>query len=228
MHDNVAPLVPVPLVIANVTLLLLVVITFLPRPRRDRRLRPERNTTVEPLGCRVNANFAADPKVIVKLLLVAAVSDPSVAVSVYPVPALSILQPAKPATPLLAANGLVVHDKVAPLVPVPLVIANVTLLLLVVITFPAASSTATVGCVPNATPPVEPLGCCVNANFAADPTVIVKLLLVAAVSDPSVAVSVYPVPALSILQPAKPATPLLAANGLVVHDKSRHSCPSRS
>ena len=143
--------------IANVTLLLLVVITF-PAASSTATVGCVPNATppVEPLGCCVNANFAADPTVIVKLLLVAAVSDPSVAVSVYPVPALSILQPAKPATPLLAANGLVVHDNVAPLVPVPPVIANVTLLLLVVITFPAASSTATVGCVPNATPPVEP------------------------------------------------------------------------
>jgi len=47
-------------------------------------------------------------------------------------------------------------------------IASVTLLVLVVTVFPNWSWTVICGCVANATPPVELLGCCVKASFAAD------------------------------------------------------------
>src|SRR5438552_3084063 len=86
----------------------------------------------------------------------------------------------------------------------------------VVTRFTRASWIATIGWVANATPPVEPLGCWVNASFAGDPTVMLRLVLVAELRVPSVAVRVYPVPALSILQAVKLARPLLAGSGLVV------------
>ena len=68
--------------------------------------------------------------------------------------------------------------------------ASVTELVSPVTVFPNASCTATTGCVPNANPPVEPLGWVVKPSFAAAPTVIVKLLLAAEVNAPSVAVNV--------------------------------------
>ena len=80
-----------------------------------------------------------------------------------------------------------VHDKVA---PAGVVRVNATVLPFPVTVFPNASCTLTTGWVPNATPPVEPLGCVVKANFAATPTVTTKPLLIAVVNEPSVAVNV--------------------------------------
>ena len=84
---------------------------------------------------------------------------------------MSILQPAKPATPDAAALGLAVHVSTAPEVPVPPVMAKVTLALLVVTVLPSASWIATFGCVIQATPPVPPLGCWVKLSCAAAPGV---------------------------------------------------------
>ena len=67
---------------------------------------------------------------------------------------------------------------------------SVTLVVAAVTVLPSASWTATTGCVPRAVPPVPLLGWVVNASLAAAPAVIVKVLLVAEVSDPSVAVRV--------------------------------------
>jgi hypothetical protein len=100
---------------------------------------------------------------MLKLLLVPGVSPVLVAVSVYPVPALSILQPANDATPATAASGFAVHVSAAPVVPVPLVIASVTEAVLFTV-FPLASSMVTTGCVPSAAPPVPPPGCVVKTN----------------------------------------------------------------
>ena len=74
------------------------------------------------------------------------------------------------------AAGCVVHDKAA---PPGFVMVNVTELVLPSTVFPPGSCTLTTGWVGNATPPVEPLGCVVNASFAAAPTVIVERVLVA-------------------------------------------------
>jgi hypothetical protein len=65
-----------------------------------------------------------------------------------------------------------------------------------------------------AVPAVELEGFVVKASLVADPTVMVRLLLTAAVSAPE-AVRVY-VPALSMPQPAKVATPDTALMGLAV------------
>ena len=79
-------------------------------------------------------------------------------------PALSILQAAKVATPDTAALGLAVHVSTPLELPVPGVIARVTLAVLVVTVLPSASWIATLGCVGQFTPPVPPLGCWVKPN----------------------------------------------------------------
>jgi hypothetical protein len=91
-------------------------------------------------------------------------------------------------TPLLSVGE---HpERLAPLVPVPFVIFSVSVELSVVTTFPAASSTETTGDVANAVEYLVFVGEVVNISFVAGPTVTLKLLLVAAESVPSVAVSV--------------------------------------
>ena len=70
--------------------------------------------------------MVAEPAVTLKELLIAEVRLLPVAVRVYPVPDRLILRPLNVATPLLALFVLV-PDSTAPLVPVPVVIANVTI-----------------------------------------------------------------------------------------------------
>lgn len=60
---------------------------------------------------------------------------------------------------------------------------------------------------------VVPVGEVVNLSFAARPTVMPKVLLVAVVNTPSVACNEY-VPDRSTLQPVKVATPAAVARGL--------------
>ncbi len=127
---------------------------------------------------------------------------------------MSILQRVNDATPLLAATGLVHPENTAPPVPVAGLIPKVTLLPSVVTVLPPASSTATTGWVVNAVPPAAPDGGVVNPSFAAEPTLMVKVVL-STVSVPSLACSLYAVPdALSIAQPVKPATPDDCVSGL--------------
>src|SRR5437867_12841522 len=64
----------------------------------------------------VIANLVTAPAVILKLLLVALVRTPLVAVNVYPVPTLSMLQPAKVATPATTVTGFAVQERIAPAV----------------------------------------------------------------------------------------------------------------
>ena len=149
---------------------------------------PHAEAAPPPPGCVVNATRVAGPTVMLNGALVADVSTPLVAVSVYPVPALSILQPAKVSTPATAGFGFVVHVSVPPPGFVP--IASVIDAVLPVTVLPPASCTVTTGCVPNAAPPVELAGELVKASFAAGPTVMLNVLLVAPVSAPSAAVSV--------------------------------------
>ena len=102
-------------------------------------------------------------------------------------PILSTLQPANVATPATAAFGFVVQVSVA---PPGVVSARVTELVSDVTVLPPASCTATTGWVARAEPPVPVPGCVVNVSWAAAPAAITKLLLVADVNDPSVAVRV--------------------------------------
>ena len=77
------------------------------------------------LGCVVKTNLVAAPAVTFKALLIAEVRLVPVAVSVYPVSARLMLRPLKVATPLTAVR-VMVPASTAPLVPVPVVIANIT------------------------------------------------------------------------------------------------------
>src|SRR2546430_9343172 len=127
-------------------------------------------------------------------------------------PALSMLQPEKVATPATAARGFGAQTRFA---PAGVVIESVTELVLVVTVLPPASCRATTGCVAKAAPPALPTGWVVNASCDAAPTAFVNDALTAAVSDPSVAVSVY-APATSMVQPANVATPATALFGFAV------------
>ena len=82
-----------------------------------------------------------------------------------------ILQPAKVATPALAASGLVVQARVPPgLVPMARVIELVAL----VTVLPPASSTVTAGWVPQAAPLAPPPGWVVKTSWVAAPKVMVR------------------------------------------------------
>ena len=124
-----------------------------------------------------------------------------------------MLQPAKVATPAIAAFGFVVQTSTA---PAGVVIDSCTELVSVVTVLPPASSTATTGCVSNAAPPAAPAGCVVNTSCDAAPTAFVNDALTAEVSEPSLAVNVY-VPTRSMLHDEYVATPSSASTGLVVH-----------
>src|SRR5579884_1597599 len=85
--------------------------------------------------------------------------------------------------------------------------ATVTVEVSVVTTLPAASSMATLGWVDQAVLEEPPPGCWVKASCEAEPAVMVKLAeLTLSESVASVAVRLK-LPALSILQPEKEATP---------------------
>ena len=103
-------------------------------------------------------------------------------------PVLSMLQPAKLATPEEAFVGLAVQVRVA---PAGVVMVRVTGALLVVTVLAPASWTATTGWMAKTLPAVvEPEGVAVKASLVAGPTVMVKLALTALVSPAAVAVSV--------------------------------------
>ena len=97
-------------------------------------------------------------------------------------PIWSIWQPANVATPADAVFGFAVQVRMAPGVPVPLVMASDTALVSVVTVLPLASWTVTTGCVPKLVPAVllAP-GDVVNASFAGTPAVMLNVLLVAEV-----------------------------------------------
>src|SRR5512135_69475 len=111
---------------------------------------------------------------------------------------LSVLNVATP--PTAATVTLAPPERCAPVVPVPDVIATVTLAVDVV-RLPPASSIRTVTAGEIVAPPVADVGCWPNATVAAGPAVRLKVLEVAAVSTPDVALSRYPAPTLSMLSP---------------------------
>jgi hypothetical protein len=146
---------------------------------------PKAVPPVELEGFVVKPSLVADPTVMVRLVLTALVSPLAVAVNVY-VPALSMRQPAKVATPEEAKLGLLAQMRMA---PAAVVMLRVTALVPAVV-LPPESWTATTGWVPKAVPPVESDGLVVKASLVADPTVMLKLALTALVSPLAVAVSV--------------------------------------
>ena len=100
---------------------------------------------------------------------------------------MSIDNPLNVATPLTAATVAVpLSVPLLGLVP----IARVTFDVFDVTVLPPASCTVTTGWVLQAVPPVPPVVGVVTANFDAEPTVILKPLLVAPVNDPSVTLKV--------------------------------------
>src|SRR5205807_622803 len=120
-----------------------------------------------PSGWVVNTSCETGPTETVNAAL-STLRVPSLAVSTYPAPALSILQPEKLVTPLLTAPRQPL--RLRPALPVPDLIDNDTVPEYEVTTFPPASSAATFGCCGNASPPVaDPSGCWVNANCVTAP-----------------------------------------------------------
>jgi len=101
--------------------------------------------------------------------LIASVREGSLAVNVN-VPAPSMLQPVKVATPETVVREFEVAHESAASPSAGGVATRVTTLEPAVTTLPPASSTVTTGCVPNATPNTAPLGWVVKANFAPTPT----------------------------------------------------------
>ena len=201
--------------IVNVTELVSVVdrvATERPAPSPPAACR-EGHPPVEPVGCVVKRQLRrGTDRDGEARVLTAEVNPVGRAVNVY-VPARSILQPTNVATPATAGIGFaLVQLKTA---HPAAVIANVTVLVSAVTVLPAAVLHLHHR-LRRGTPHhrVEPLGCVVNANFAATPTVIVKRVADRRTSTHrSVAVNVY-VPARSILQPTNVATPATAAFGL--------------
>src|SRR2546430_6975841 len=97
------------------------------------------------LGCTVNASLAAAAGAIVKALLTA-VSDPAVACSVYPAPALSMERSAKVATPATAAT-VFVPASAPPCVFVPNVITTLPVKLVTVFPWGSCAVTRTAGAI---------------------------------------------------------------------------------
>src|ERR1700735_1645042 len=75
--------------------------------------------------------------------------------------------------------------------------------------FPA-SWMMTAGCVTKGLPPMALLGCVANVICVGNPALTLKGALVALVSCPSVAESLYPFPTVLIAQPLNEKTPLLS------------------
>src|SRR2546422_45125 len=127
-----------------------------------------------------------------------------------------MLKPEKVATPATAATVLV-PDKVPLLGFVP--IATVMFPVNPVAVLPLASwaVTSTAGVI--AVPAVAVLGCTLNTSCVAVPAVILNAVLVPVTGPGALAVSVYPVPTLSIDRPVNVATPPDAA-WVAVPDKA--------
>src|SRR5512143_330810 len=118
-----------------------------------------------------------------------------------------MLSPGNVATPFTAAM-VAVPDRVPPPAFVP--IATVTFAAYAVATFPLASSAVTLTAGAIAAPAVAVVGCCVKTRWVAAPGMMLNVELTPSVSDAVVAVSVYPVPALSMESVENVATPAAA------------------
>lgn len=162
------------------------------------------------VGRVVKASLAAP--LTVKELLVAEVREPLVAVSVKPSPDLDIETPLKVATPLLVLTP-VVPLSVAPVVPVPEVIARLTVALERVAVLLKASRRMTTGWVVKAAFLVAPAGWVEKARLEADAGFTVNEALVPVADPPEngVAVMVVPLWALVMVTLCGSSTPLLKA-----------------
>src|SRR5919201_2267674 len=160
-------------------------------------------------GWFVNASAAAGPGVMLNVPLVALVRPVLAARSVYPVPVLLIDRSVKLATPFTA---LTVNVPLSVPPPGFAAIATAIAAVLVVTVLPPASCTVTwtPGGLLMPTPATVFVGWLVNARRAAGPTRMLNGLLMAPVRPVLEAVSVYPVPALSMESALKVATPFTA------------------
>src|ERR1051325_5194963 len=122
-----------------------------------------------------------------------------------------MLRVEKDATPA-TADTWVVPDSVAPGAPDPARIATVTLPVKVVIVWPSASRAVTWTAGVIFAPAVVVEGCAVKASEVA---LMSNGVLVAPGSPAAFAVSVYPLPAWSMLRSANVATPATAATDVV-------------
>src|SRR5688572_31691896 len=143
------------------------------------------------VGCTVKASLEAAAGVMLNADEVAPVRAAEVALSVYPVPVLSMERLEKMATPA-TADTVVVPDSVPPpgLVPTPTVMLAVEL----VTVLPNASCTVTRTAGLIATPAVAFVGCTVKASLEAAAGLMLNADEVAPVSGADAAASVYPVP----------------------------------
>src|SRR5712692_4105391 len=212
---STAPLVPVPGVRATVTVPVKVGTGF---PNASSAVTFTagviwRSATVV-TGCTVNASRVAVPLVMLKLVLEPTVSPVAAAVSASPVPLVLLLNVAKVAPPPTAATGGG-PASVAPCFPVPAAIATGTVPTKVGTRLPNGSCalTCTAGVIVAAAGVV--VGCTVNVSMLAAAGVILNAVLVTAGSPLAVAVSVYPVPLLSMNSVANVATPFTAATAVV-------------
>ncbi len=137
---------------------------------------------------------------------VAVVRPARVALSVYPVPTLSIESPAKVATPATALT-VVTPESVPPAGFVPM--ATETGSVKVGTMFPPASRAATATM--NGEPGLVAGGCTVKVSAAGAPMVMLNAALVAAPRAPEVARIVIPVPSPASARSLKVATPATAA-----------------
>src|SRR5712692_4982767 len=182
---SVAPGVPVPAAIATITVPTKVGTRL---PNGSCALTCTAGVIVAPagvvVGCTVNVNTLAAAGVILNAVLVTAGSPLAVAVSVYPVPLLSMNSVANVATPFTAATAVVPPSTA----PFPATSATVTVPVKLATGFPSASSavTFTAGVIWRSATVVT--GCTVNANPVASPDPMLKLMLEPVVRPVAVAV----------------------------------------
>ena len=181
------PNVPVPVLRASVTDAVVLVVTRSPLESSTQTTGwvPKAVPPVEAPGEVAKPSLVAAPATV-KLALVACARSPSVALRVKApcVPSV-ILQPEKVAMPPTALTaGQVLR------VPVPVLMATVTVEVLVVTVLPPASSTVTTGWVANTVAVVAAPGDVVKASWVAGPTETVMAVLAADARVPSVAVRV--------------------------------------
>ena len=167
---------------------------------------------VPPAGSTVNARCVAAPGRMLNAVLACPDTPVAAAVSVYPVPLLSMDRLEKVAIPAVAAT-VRVPESAPPAGFVP--IATVTVPVNPVAVLPKASRAVTCTAGVIAVPAVVATGCTVKTSCAALAGVMLNAVLAAAPVPLAVALSVYPTPALSTLKPGKPATPATAARDTV-------------
>src|SRR6266567_4435768 len=151
------------------------------------------------LGCTEKTSCAAVPAVMLNAVLV--VLPAPVAVSVYPVPTLSIDSPANVATPPDAAC-VAVPDKAPPAGLAPMASVTFPVNPVAVLLLASSAVTCTAGVI--AAPADVVLGCTENTSCVAVPAVILNAVLV--VLPEPVAVRLYPLPFPTLRSSARPPT----------------------